>query len=72
MNVKDVCIAVLALAAGALGPAVVLVVEAQTELSLNGAAVIAGLVIFAVAILACAGLHLCREDDEDPAEQLEA
>lgn len=73
MNVKDICIAALALLAGALGPAAVLAVEAQLQLNVNSAAMVAGFVVFAVAILSCAGLHLCHDDeDEEPTESLGA
>lgn len=68
MKAKDILIAALALLAGGLGPAAVLVVEAQMRLSVSTAAMIAGFVVFAIAILSCVGLHVCRDDEEDIAE----
>lgn len=68
MKAKDILLGALALLAGALGPAAVLVVEAQMRLSITHAAMVAGFAIFAIAILSCIGLHFCRDDEEEPVE----
>lgn len=68
MKVKDILIAAFAFLAGGLGSAMVLIFEAQVRLSLNMAAMVAGLTAFAVAILSGVGLHFCRDNEEGTAE----